>query len=94
MPQFTYSATDTTGNVIEGMVSANDMMVAADQVRRMGYTPVRVEVTEGAFPSTRPLTPTVNSGQGPVVSGQGMQTALLNPEVEYQPPTPQRSRRS
>jgi type IV pilus assembly protein PilC len=58
MPQFTYSATDTAGNVIEGMVAANDMMVAADQVRRMGYTPVRVEVTneQGATVPARSLT--------------------------------------
>ena len=86
MPQFTYSATDTTGNVIEGTVSANDMMVAADQVRRMGYTPVRVEVTEGTVPSARPLT-AVNSGQWSGSSGQGATSALVNVETEHQPPT-------
>ena len=91
MPQFTYSATDTTGNVIEGMVSANDMMVAADQVRRMGYTPVRVEVTEGAVPAARPLTTAVNSVQGSVMSGQGTQSALLNPESEYRIPNTEHS---
>lgn len=54
MPQFTYSATDLAGNVVEGSLAANDMVVAADQVRRMGYTPVRVENTDAA-PSARPL---------------------------------------
>ena len=55
MPQFTYSATDLAGNVVEGSIAANDMMVAADQVRRMGYNPVRVENTDAA-PAVRPLT--------------------------------------
>ncbi len=54
MPQFTYSATDLAGNVVEGSIAANDMMVAADQVRRMGYTPVRVENMDAA-PSARSL---------------------------------------
>lgn len=85
MPQFTYSATDTTGNVVEGTVSANDMMVAADQVRRMGYMPVRVEVTEGAIPAIRPLT-AANGGPRPVVIGQGTQSTLVSPEAEYQSP--------
>ncbi len=64
MPQFTYSATDLAGNVVEGSLAANDMMVAADQVRRMGYTPVRVENTDAA-PTARPLSLVETTNVGP-----------------------------
>ncbi len=46
MARYTFSATDLHGNVIEGAVSANDIASAAEQVRRMGYTPIRVELAE------------------------------------------------
>ena len=89
MPQFTYSATDTTGNVVEGTVAANDMMVAADQVRRMGYTPVRVEVAEGALPGARPLTAVEGRSQGTAAQSAigNRQSAIANPNTEHQPPT-------
>ena len=83
MPQFTYSATDTAGNVVEGSVAANDMMVAADQVRRMGYTPVRVEVTneQGMAVPARSLG---------VAYGEQSQPQYLN--AEYQTAEPLNAR--
>lgn len=42
MPQFTFNATDAMGNAVEGKLDASDLALAAEQVKRMGYTPVRV----------------------------------------------------
>ncbi len=42
MPQFTFNATDAMGNAIEGTLDATDLALAAEQVKRMGYTPIRV----------------------------------------------------
>ena len=82
MPQFTYSATDAAGNVIEGMVAANDMMVAADQVRRMGYTPVRVEVTneQGATVPARSLATAYAEQSQPQYLNAEYQSEYQSPE--------------
>ena len=84
MPQFTYSATDATGNVVEGTVAANDMMVAADQVRRMGYLPVRVEMTEGQSPVSRSLNATATLTQ----EYPSLNTTYETPAVEASRPSP------
>ncbi|HLV81886.1 MAG TPA: type II secretion system F family protein [Chthonomonadaceae bacterium] len=55
MPQFAYHATDNRGQAVAGTIAATDMIEAAEQVRRMGYTPLRVEVApETGVPSAIP----------------------------------------
>ncbi len=69
MPQFTFSATDRLGNTVEGTISANNEMFASDEVRRMGYTPVRVQAaTEGSasLPGSAPLVATAPAAPAPI----------------------------
>jgi type IV pilus assembly protein PilC len=47
MPQFAFQATDRLGNTIEGTVEATDLMLAADQIQRMGYKPVQIRPGDG-----------------------------------------------
>lgn len=54
MQQFAFSATDKVGNTVEGAVTAPDMIAAAEQVRQMGYTPVRVEIATGEVAAAAP----------------------------------------
>ena len=42
MPQFGFSATDKLGNNVEGTIFSSDEATAADQVRQMGYSPLRI----------------------------------------------------
>jgi type II secretory pathway component PulF len=46
MQQFFYDAADELGNRFEGSLVADDMMAAAEQVRSMGYKPLRVQLIE------------------------------------------------
>lgn len=48
MPEFAFSANDRYGSVIEGTVVALDMSSAAEQVRGMGYAPLRIQLIEAA----------------------------------------------
>jgi type II secretory pathway component PulF len=51
MPTFQFSATDRMGNTVEGTVSADDMSRAAEEVRQMGYTPIRVQMATASEPT-------------------------------------------
>ncbi len=51
MQQFAFTATDTLGNSVGGAVFANDMVSATEQIREMGYQPVRVELTQMTTPA-------------------------------------------
>lgn len=48
MPEFAFSANDRYGSVVEGTVVADDMSAAAEQVRGMGYAPLRIQLIEAA----------------------------------------------
>lgn len=89
MATFQYSATDRIGKPIEGAVDATDMLQAAEQIRRMGYNPTRVELAAseavgvGATPSS--LTATASwtpSGLTPGVPARQMPMDLTQPIVE------------
>ena len=51
MLQFLYNAMDSQGNPVEGYVDADDLTLAAEMVRRMGYNPLKVQAVsrEGSF---------------------------------------------
>lgn len=55
MPTFAFNATDSMGNTVEGRLDADDLTVAANQVRNMGYTPLRVEAAVEPAPVVRSL---------------------------------------
>ncbi len=48
MPEFAFSANDRYKSVVEGTVVADDMSAAAEQVRGMGYAPLRIQLIEAA----------------------------------------------
>ncbi len=48
MPEFAFSANDRFGSVVEGTVVSLDMSSAAEQVRGMGYAPLRIQLIEAA----------------------------------------------
>lgn len=65
MPEFSFSAADAAGNAVSGSVSADDMVSAAEQVRRMGYNPLRVEL---AAQPARTVEMPAAVGQAPAVT--------------------------
>jgi len=69
MPQFNYLAMNTEGRNIEGSVTATDMIVAAEQIRRLQLTPIQVQqVSEGADEEVASGSPRVVEGALPAVS--------------------------
>lgn len=46
MPEFAFNANDRHGSLVEGTVAASDMSAAAEQVRAMGYAPLRIQLIE------------------------------------------------
>lgn len=50
MPQFLFSATDQFGNQIDGAVIASDLLAAGEQVRLMGYNPLKLEAASVSAP--------------------------------------------
>lgn len=84
MPEYMFRATDRLGNTVVGTVHGADPPGAAEQVRRMGYTPVQVEpVASGAMShaghtatpatastSSRPLVPLNGEWVEPPVSNR------------------------
>jgi type II secretory pathway component PulF len=48
MPEFAFNANDRHGSLVEGTVNAPDMSAAAEQVRAMGYAPLRIQLIESA----------------------------------------------
>ncbi len=49
MPSYVYEAIDDAGSSVTGEVEAGSEMAAAEQVRRMGYTPVRMRPARRSF---------------------------------------------
>ncbi|MBC7527599.1 MAG: type II secretion system F family protein [Chthonomonadaceae bacterium] len=54
MPHFAYTARDNEGKIIEGRTEAEEMTSAANNVREMGYIPVRVEMLPEATMTMSP----------------------------------------
>src|SRR5690348_9387856 len=46
MPEFTYTAKDRTGRLIEGTIYADNSALAAGKVREMGYFPEKVRALQ------------------------------------------------
>jgi type IV pilus assembly protein PilC len=59
MADFAFGATDRVGNTVEGRVAAEDVTMAAAQVRELGYTPEWIEpvVAAVAAPAMEPTQP-------------------------------------
>ncbi len=57
MPVFTYQAKDSSGQTVNGELSASDERAAAAQVRALGHYPMRVERLSAMRPAGTISTP-------------------------------------
>lgn len=86
MVQFAFSATDSQGNRVEGNVVAEDMVAAADQVRRMGYTPVSMKIPSDTPTAYEPAVSPAAQAPAPIEATQRLEgptpraTLLAEPE--------------
>ena len=46
MPEFSYTATDKTGKMVEGVIYADNSALAVGKVRELGFTPAKVRALE------------------------------------------------
>src|ERR1051325_5558781 len=46
MPEFTYTATDKAGKMVEGTIYADNSALAVGKVRELGFTPSKVRALE------------------------------------------------
>jgi type IV pilus assembly protein PilC len=51
MPTYTYQAKDGQGRLLDGTLEAENLAVAAEQLRQMGYAPTRLELLQSPMPS-------------------------------------------
>ncbi|CEK15739.1 type II secretory pathway, component PulF [Chthonomonas calidirosea] len=51
MPTYTYQAKDGYGRILDGTLEAENLAVAAERLRQMGYTPTRLELLQAPAPS-------------------------------------------
>src|SRR5689334_16860907 len=73
MPEFTYTARDRAGSVVEGTIEAANSALAAGRIREMGYEVERVRAVGGASArSARPERSARRDGGDPNDRGQSM----------------------
>lgn len=89
MPQFLFSAADQFGNQIDGTVIAGDLLSAGEQVRLMGYSPLKLEISNTSAASLDPTLlsePALNAGMmdtSPSPSLPTQQAAELTPQRTF-----------
>jgi type II secretory pathway component PulF len=55
MPQFRYTARDSSGQLVDGIVTANDRGAAIAQVEQKKCTPIKIAPADGAAPAESPV---------------------------------------
>ena len=81
MPQFLFSAADQFGNQIDGTVIASDLLSAGEQVRLMGYNPLKLEVAANVSASQPTLLSEPLAGR----AGADEEAALPHQQAEITP---------
>jgi type II secretory pathway component PulF len=82
MQQFTFVATDMMGNQIAGTVFANDMVNASEQVKEMGYQPLKVEMQVTTTPEQPLAVPSIAPSLEPKMDLTEVPTrTLLNADI-------------
>ncbi len=60
MPEFIYKASDRSGKVIEGSLSADDQGEVVSKLRGMGYIPIRIDTATGGKKLSRSISLSVD----------------------------------
>ena len=55
MPQFRYTARDSSGQLVDGVITANDRAGAISQVEQKKFTPIKIVVSDGATAAESPV---------------------------------------
>jgi type II secretory pathway component PulF len=84
MPQFRYTARDSSGQLVDGIVSANDRAGAISQVEQKKYTPIKIvpAETSAAPASTKPPE---RSAEKPTSKSEAKQSPEKSPVAASKP---------
>lgn len=63
MPSFVYTARDRAGSAIQGELEAGSEVLAAEQLARSGYTPIRITPAKGTAAAARPTAGVLSRAQ-------------------------------
>lgn len=79
MPDFRYTARDTQGQLVDGVVTANDRSAAITLVERQRFTPIKIMPIAGASPGSNPADPAPADGKAGQLLRQNSSPAKPEP---------------